>query len=155
MCQHRDPPACVSGPLCPSPSPRKTYPNRCKTAVLRMLPLVGGASLRCRWEVEPHSQDSRGGGFKSCCSPGAARCWVHLAWVCCRQAGLDLAGWGRSRRGRDPAGPGFSLACASSSAPAGSSLRIQEGSGSRNVTPARTRKSQGDIVGVSFFPFLT
>ena len=37
-----------------------------------MLPLVGGASLRCRWEVEPHSQDSRGGGFKSCCSPGAA-----------------------------------------------------------------------------------
>ena len=35
-----------------SARPRKTYPNRCKTAVLRMLPLVGGASLRCRWEVE-------------------------------------------------------------------------------------------------------
>ena len=125
------PSGCVSRPLCPSPSPRKTYPNLCKTAVLRMLPLLGGETKDGCGRWKPHSQGSWSGALRAVAALGAARCWVHLAWVCCRQAGLDFAGWGRSRRGRDPADPGFSLACAPSSAPAGSSLRIQEGSGSR------------------------
>ena len=100
------------------------------------------------------SKDGCGGGsptlpgllarglLRALAAQGVPRCWVRLAWVCCRRAGLDFAGWGLSHGGRDPAAPGFSLACASSSAPTGSSLRIQEGSGSRYVMPARTRRPQ-------------
>ena len=113
------------------------------------------------------SKDGCGGGsptlpgllerglLRALAAQGVPRCWVRLAWVCCRRAGLDFAGWGLSHGGRDPAAPGFSLACASSSAPTGSSLRIQEGSGSRYVMPARTRRPQGNLVGVSFFHLLT
>ena len=153
MCQAKDPRTCVSWPLCPSPSPRKTYPNRCKTAVLRMLPLVGGATLRMVMGAGSPILRTRGAGItKSSCSPGrppGVGCtWPGFAegrpvWVC---------RWGPSPRGRDTA----VLTCLgilySSSAPAGSSLTIQEGSGSRNVTPARTRRPQRNIVGISFFP---
>ena len=152
----QSPRACISWPLCPSLSPRKTYPNRCKTTVLRMLPLVGGEPLRMAvGGRSPHSRHVERGLLRALAAQGVPRCWVRLAWVCCRRAGLDFAGWGLSHGGRDPAAPGFSLACASSSAPTGSSLRIQEGSGSRYVMPARTRRPQGNLVGVSFFHLLT
>ena len=152
MCQPKDPRTCVSWPLCPSPSPGKTYPNRCKTFVLRMLPFVGGVTLRMVMVNGSPILRTRGAGIiKSSCSPGrppgVACTWPGFTvgrpvWIC---------RWGPSPRGRDTA----VLTCLgilySSSAPAGSSLTIQEGSGSRNVTPARTRRPQGNIVGISFF----
>ena len=46
-----------------------------------MLPLVGGETKDGCRRWKPLSQGSWSGGFKSSCSPGAAGCWVHLAWV--------------------------------------------------------------------------
>ena len=124
--QHKDPRSCVSWPLCPSPSSRKTYPNRCKTAVLRMLRLVGGAvgggsrTLRIRGA----------GTVKSCYSPGGPQVLgaPDMGFLLVGPSGF--AGWLLSRRGRDPAGPRFPLACPSSlapPAPAGSGgLRLQK-----------------------------
>ena len=85
-CQPKDPPACVSWPLCPSPSPRKTYPNRFKTAVLRMLPLVGGATLRMVMGNGSPILRTRGTGIiNSSCSPGGlpgVGCTWHGFTVC-------------------------------------------------------------------------
>ena len=91
VCQHRDPPACVSWPLCPSPSLRKTYPNRCKTAVLRMLPLVGGATLPMSVGGGSPTLRTRGAGaVRSSCGPGvpSVGCTWHgfaagrPVWIC-------------------------------------------------------------------------
>ena len=94
--QHKDPRSCVSWPLCPSPSSRKTYPNRCKTAVLRMLRLVGGAvgggsrTLRIRGA----------GTVKSCYSPGGPQVLgaPDMGFLLVGPSGF--AGWGPSPKGR-------------------------------------------------------
>ena len=100
VCQHRDPRACISWPLSLSPSARKTYPNCCKTAVLRMLPRVGGATLRMAVGGGSPTLRTRGAGIsKSSCSPGGLPgigCAYHgfaagwPAWIC--RLGSQLEG---------------------------------------------------------------
>ena len=95
-----------------------------------------------------------GGLLRALAAQGVPRCWVRLAWVCCRSSRLDL-------QVGVPVGGEETVLVPASHLPA-HLLQPPRGpaSGSKRAQAPDTcrqpgRGGQGNIVGVSFFPLLT
>ena len=158
VCPHKDPRSCVSWLLCPSPSSRKTYPNRCKTFVLRMLPFVGGVTLRMVMVNGSPILRTRGAGIiKSSCSPGGlpgiGGTWHGFAagrpaWIC--RLGSQLKGKRHCLS--------WVLICLpilfSSFSLHGFQPQDPRGLRLRKCDASQVPSSLGSILDLSFFPFL-